>query len=232
MLLTSLNQKLIKEMIIKRSNYNHKVPVKNWTHRSVSYPFKKSASVSRSVMSNSATPWIVARQALLSIGFSRQEYLSGLPFLSPGDPPDPGIKPDSSTLQADSLPSEPPGKPQWRTSNQVSSPIHWLFLQGSEKGPLLWTRSRDNWEFCEALMSTAGRSWLCSHFQQPPRADMSHCQPWVSQPGASQPRQGPHASPQLPRTLGELLIRCLVSWPGYRFEPSAYWSHPSEHIGF
>ena len=43
--------------------------------------------------------------------FSRQEYWSGLPFSSPGDLPNPGIKPGSSALQADSLPSEPPGKP-------------------------------------------------------------------------------------------------------------------------
>ena len=43
--------------------------------------------------------------------FSRQEYWSGLPFPSPGDLPDPGIKPRCSALQADSLPSEPPGKP-------------------------------------------------------------------------------------------------------------------------
>ena len=44
--------------------------------------------------------------------FSRQEYRSGLPFPSPGDLPDPGIEPKSPTLQADALPSEPPGKPQ------------------------------------------------------------------------------------------------------------------------
>ena len=43
-------------------------------------------------------------------GFSRQEYWSGLPFSSPGDPPCPGIKPRSLAFQADSLPSEPPGK--------------------------------------------------------------------------------------------------------------------------
>ena len=43
--------------------------------------------------------------------FSRQGYLSGLPFPSPGDLPDPGIEPGSPTLQADSLLSEPPGKP-------------------------------------------------------------------------------------------------------------------------
>ena len=43
--------------------------------------------------------------------FSRQEYWSGLPFSSPGDLSDPGIEPRSPALQADSLPSEPPGKP-------------------------------------------------------------------------------------------------------------------------
>ena len=54
-----------------------------------------------------ATPWTVAYQAPLSMGFSRQEYWSGLPFPSPGDLPDPGIEPRSTTLQTDTLPSEP-----------------------------------------------------------------------------------------------------------------------------
>ena len=63
-------------------------------------------------MSNSfATPWTVAHQAPLSMGFLRQEYWSGLPFPSPGDLPDPGIRPMSSALQADSSLSEPPEKP-------------------------------------------------------------------------------------------------------------------------
>ena len=52
----------------------------------------------------------VACQAPLSMEFSRQEYWSGLPFHSPGDLPDPGIKPRSLALQADSLLSETPGK--------------------------------------------------------------------------------------------------------------------------
>ena len=50
-----------------------------------------------------ATPWAVAYQASLSMGFSRQEYWSGLPFPSPGDLPDPGIKPRSPSLEADAL---------------------------------------------------------------------------------------------------------------------------------
>ena len=57
-----------------------------------------------------AIPWTVARQASSSMGFPRQEYWSGLPFPSPRDLPDPGIEPRFSTLQADSLQSEPPGK--------------------------------------------------------------------------------------------------------------------------
>ena len=59
------------------------------------------------------TPWTVAHQAPLSMGFPRQEYWSGLPFPPPGDLPDPGIKPislASPALQADSLPLVPPGK--------------------------------------------------------------------------------------------------------------------------
>ena len=56
------------------------------------------------------TPWTVAYQAPPSMGFSRQEYWSGLPFPSPGDLPDPGIKPWSPAFQADTLTSEPPGK--------------------------------------------------------------------------------------------------------------------------
>ena len=53
----------------------------------------------------------IAHQAPLSMGFSRQEYWSGLTFPSPGNHPDPGIEPGSPALQADSLPSEPLGKP-------------------------------------------------------------------------------------------------------------------------
>ena len=58
-----------------------------------------------------ATPWTVTHQAPLSMGFSRQEHWSGLPFPSPGDLPDAGIKPGSPSLQADSLLSKPPQEP-------------------------------------------------------------------------------------------------------------------------
>ena len=56
------------------------------------------------------TPWTVAHQDSLSMGFPRQEYWSGLPFLSLGDLPNPG-EPESLAWQADILPSEPPGEP-------------------------------------------------------------------------------------------------------------------------
>ena len=58
-------------------------------------------------------PLGVACQTPLSVEFSRQEYWSGQPLPSPGDLPDPGIKPGSPSLQVDSLPAEPPGKPQY-----------------------------------------------------------------------------------------------------------------------
>ena len=58
------------------------------------------------------TLWTVICQAPLFMGFSRQEYWSGLPCAPPGDPPNPEIKPKCPALQVDSLQSEPPGKPK------------------------------------------------------------------------------------------------------------------------
>ena len=57
-----------------------------------------------------ATPWTITYEASPSMGFSRQEYWSGLPFPSPGDLPNPGIELRSPALEADTLTSEPPGK--------------------------------------------------------------------------------------------------------------------------
>ena len=89
--------------------------------------------LSGSVMSNSfAALWTVACQPPLSMGFSRQEYWNGLPFPSPEDLPDPGIKPISLVLQADSLPlsnlgSTPHGKFLYnqQTMLQDSKILHW-----------------------------------------------------------------------------------------------------------
>ena len=79
----------------------------------LSYQWSPVWKWSHSVMSDSLWPHShKAYQAPLSMGFSRQEYWSGLPFPFPGDLPDPGIEPSSPILQADALPSEPPGKPR------------------------------------------------------------------------------------------------------------------------
>ena len=67
-------------------------------------------------------PWTIAHQAPLSMGFSRQEYWSGLPFPPPGDRPSPGIKlmsPVSPALQVDSLPAEPSGKPLFSLKSSI-----------------------------------------------------------------------------------------------------------------
>ena len=81
------------------------------------------------------TPWTAAHQASLSMEFPRQQYWSGLPFPSAGDLPDPGIEPRSPALQADALPSEPPGKPWVEVRlTPLAPPLYWagecLTLQG------------------------------------------------------------------------------------------------------
>ena len=58
-----------------------------------------------------ATPWTVAHQAPLFMGFPKQEYWSGLPLPSPGDLPDPGIEPTYPALTGELFTTEPPGKP-------------------------------------------------------------------------------------------------------------------------
>ena len=68
-------------------------------------------SLSDLIAKSRLTLWIMALQASLSKGFSRQEYWSGLPFPSPGNLPNPGIQLGSPALQGDALTSEPPGKP-------------------------------------------------------------------------------------------------------------------------
>ena len=97
-------QDLAMSLIVPRVNNHHKA--------GISLDFTRVAYC-HSLLSNSfATPWTIAHQIPLSVGFSRQEYCSGLPFPSPRDLPDPGIKPGSPSLQADALTSEPPGKPR------------------------------------------------------------------------------------------------------------------------
>ena len=66
-------------------------------------------------MGNTCMPVADSHQAPPSLGFSRQEHWSGLPFPSPGKLPDPGMEPGSPALRADALPSEPPG---WQVTKE------------------------------------------------------------------------------------------------------------------
>ena len=99
----------------------HKTPsgyLRSWKKKK-----KKRESSGHSVMSDSATPWTVAHQALWSMVFSKQEYWSGLPFLFPGDLPNPGIEPRSPELQADS-------NKQWEFLNRAAFKIRsfWVWI--------------------------------------------------------------------------------------------------------
>ena len=82
--------------------------------------------------------WTVAYQAPPSMGFSKQEYWSGLSFSSIGDLPNPGLEPGFPTLQADALPSEPPGKPSTisLSSKKVLHSNLLLPLPSSDSQPL------------------------------------------------------------------------------------------------
>ena len=73
-----------------------------------------------------ATPWTVDCQALLSMGFPRQEYWSGLPFPPPGDLPDPGIKPASPVLAGRLFSAESPGKSRGRKQVKTGDKIFYL----------------------------------------------------------------------------------------------------------
>ena len=87
------------------------------------------------------TLWTAPRQASLSMGFSRQDYWSGVPLPSPGDLPDPGIKPPFPAWQADSLPSEPQGKPSV-VINNFCFMATWCEELTHLKRPWCWERLR------------------------------------------------------------------------------------------
>ena len=97
-------------------------------------PSTHACMLSCSVMSDSVTPWIVAHQAPMSMGFSKQEYWSGLPFPPPGDLPDPGIEPVSPAMEADSKIFKDEdriclvfGSPSWN----ICFPLSWVSGQFS-----------------------------------------------------------------------------------------------------
>jgi len=114
------------------------------------------------------TPWTVAHQAPLSMGFSRQEYWSGLPCLLPGDPPNPGIKPASPALQADSL-AETPGRPLLDASNVVFKSwqqFGWVFL--------LFPMIQDFWN----AMGKAENLAICQIWAPIGTSHVPHCLCW------------------------------------------------------
>ena len=106
-----------------------------------------SKSVSCSVVSNSLWPHELQPTRLLSIGFPRQEYWSGLPCPSPEGLPHPGTKPTSPVFQADSLPSEPPGKPKmyWKEGfKQTHTNVHSSIIYNNQKVETT-QRSKNSW---------------------------------------------------------------------------------------
>ena len=133
---TRIQEEARKDSSLKPSEEVSPCPYHFWTPRTVREQISKSASLvfcwdsprkvmfyaqSLSCVQLFVTPRIAAHQAPLSMGFSRQEYQSGLPCSLPGNLPNPGIKPRSPVLQADSLPSEPPGNP--KVIQGIKSPI-------------------------------------------------------------------------------------------------------------
>jgi len=90
-------------------------------------------------VSDSVTLWIVAHQAPLSMGFSRQEYWSGLLCPPPEDLPNSGIKLRSPILQTGSLPSDPPGKPIYMKLNHFA--IHLKLVNHCESTILQFKRN-------------------------------------------------------------------------------------------
>ena len=117
------------------------------------------------------TPWTLARQAPLSMEFSRQEYWSGLPFPSPGDLPNPGIEPRSPALQVDSLPSEPPGTPCVLQVFKSYNYVEWNALtKERSQGPGRPNLHLDSWTQQSVMHTTAQLSASSRHSIQQPQA--------------------------------------------------------------
>ena len=109
-----------------------------------------------------ATPWTIACQAPLSVGFPRQEYWSGLPFPSPGDPPNPEIEPRSPALQTDSLPLNHLKERSRGKRAKLSEP------KSLYQAPLTQTaRLRNCWKGnCRYVIVEFQSNYLCSPYFQ------------------------------------------------------------------
>ena len=119
-----------------------------------------------------ATPWTVAYQSLPSMGFSRQEYWSGLPFSSPGDLPNPGIEPRFPASHVDSLPIELSGKPPFCLNSSLSgiSAALLAFAQVSFLGIILpyTVFRRRQWQPTPVLLPGKSHGWK----------SLVGCSPW------------------------------------------------------
>ena len=119
------------------------------------------------------TPRTIAHQAALSMEFSKQEFWSRLPFPSPKDLPNPGIKPRLPTLQADSSPMEPPGKPNYEDNGDLLQKVLCMHCctrcpQPCSRPPSTHASIRDSWTLTGKSGSvscgvTAPFSWVLGH---------------------------------------------------------------------
>ena len=108
-------------------------------------------------MSDSATPWTVAQKAPLSMGFPRQEYSSGLPFLSPGDLPNSRIKPASPALAGGFFTPEPSRKMHRKPRSSADfSGVKWTFV------PWRPFPMRSLWKVSPFQPSTSRITWRSS----------------------------------------------------------------------
>ena len=97
------------------------------------------------------TPWTVAHQSPLSMGFSRQDYWSGLPFASPGDLPDPGIKPKPSAVAAGFFTTEPPGKSSSQITSQIFQYNIWHIVNIQQQSLLVFWMCTQLCQLCPNL---------------------------------------------------------------------------------
>ena len=134
------------------------------------------------------TPWTVAYKTPQSMEFSRQEYWSELPFLSPGDLPYPGTEPRSPSLQAGALPSEPPGKPSLAIINYKY--ILWIYIFGYFT-VLLIQQCKENYSLPWGLPYSLSSSCILLPVPQTSR-DKAACSLWP----------GVHLVPPAVSTLG------------------------------
>ena len=145
-------------------------------------------------MSDSLWPlWTIARQAPLSMGFSRQEYWSGLPFSSPGDLPNPATEPDSPSLQADSLPFEPPIQEPAVTIFKIDK-RNWSFRLFAQMLLAFWSSGLQNWKIL-ALLDTyydcALLKVITEKAMAPHSSTLAWKIPWMEEPGRLQSMGSP-----------------------------------------